>query len=377
MGGQGNGNHNGRPRGKAYADEAFAGAFAGAVARLITAPLDVLKIRFQLQFGDRVKYTSTTQAIRTIVSEEGIWSLWKGNLSATYLWVAYSMVQFSTYEYLKKLGDSVPDPFYTFSNDMSDTTEPRYNDKPLRSGLWKTTMLFLAGAGAAMTSTTMTYPLDIMRTQFAIQGRYKAFPTMSSYISHTVRTKGLPGFYAGLPAAVVGITPYMGLNFALYESCKSVMTQLQQSGDGTEGESRGLIRVLNSGFSGAFSGGVSKFLVFPLDTIKRRMQVQVLKNTVEGVGTVPRYSHMRQCAVDTLQKEGITGLYKGVFPTIMKSVLATAITFAAYEGAKEVLQLRRELDETSSKSCGTKEGSETSLTASLIPTNHVKLAESR
>ena len=32
-------------------DDMIAGAVAGAMARMITAPLDVLKIRFQLQFA--------------------------------------------------------------------------------------------------------------------------------------------------------------------------------------------------------------------------------------------------------------------------------------------------------------------------------------
>ena len=54
-------------------DEVIAGAFAGATARIVTAPLDVLKIRFQLQFGDNKKYTSITQALRMIIMEEGVW----------------------------------------------------------------------------------------------------------------------------------------------------------------------------------------------------------------------------------------------------------------------------------------------------------------
>ena len=37
------------------------------------------------------------------------------------------------------------------------------------------------------------------------------------------------GFYAGLPAALVGITPYMGLNFALYETFKSNLEILDNS----------------------------------------------------------------------------------------------------------------------------------------------------
>lgn len=59
---------------------ATAGAFAGAVARFVVGPLDVLKIRFQVQLeplgvhGAKCasKYTSMRQAVVTIVKEEGI-----------------------------------------------------------------------------------------------------------------------------------------------------------------------------------------------------------------------------------------------------------------------------------------------------------------
>lgn len=75
--------------GKAERQRAFldatAGAMAGCVARFAVGPLDVLKIRFQVQLEPfqrkgatllpgqlAPKYTSLAQAFRTIVREEGI-----------------------------------------------------------------------------------------------------------------------------------------------------------------------------------------------------------------------------------------------------------------------------------------------------------------
>lgn len=57
---------------------ACAGALAGAVARFVVGPLDVLKIRLQVQLepiaagAQTAHYTSMRQALVTIVKEEGI-----------------------------------------------------------------------------------------------------------------------------------------------------------------------------------------------------------------------------------------------------------------------------------------------------------------
>jgi solute carrier family 25 thiamine pyrophosphate transporter 19 len=78
-------------------DDVFAGAFAGVVARTVSAPFDVLKIRSQLQSGPGAEPLGVLGSFRRIINNEGFFALWKGNLSATYLWVSYAMVQFSVY----------------------------------------------------------------------------------------------------------------------------------------------------------------------------------------------------------------------------------------------------------------------------------------
>ena len=127
-------------------NDILAGAFAGAFARLLTAPFDVLKIRFQLQSKDNRKYTSIIQSIQTIIREEGVYSLWKGNISATWLWITYSMIQFSCFGFLKNLGLNLADQFNNKNSNnggiMIDSKRPQPT-----FGLLKSLVIFMAGAG--------------------------------------------------------------------------------------------------------------------------------------------------------------------------------------------------------------------------------------
>lgn len=178
-------------------DDAAAGAFSGVAARLLTAPFDVIKIRFQLQNRDNAKYLSMLQAFRTVIREEGFLSLWKGNIAATYLWISYAVVQFAVYGVLKRFGESLL-PVVPLSGDLlsasrasDDATNRRTSGD--HSKLLRTLVLFLAGASAGIIATATTYPLDIMRTQFALQGKDMVYKTMSSFITQTYRNKGIAG----------------------------------------------------------------------------------------------------------------------------------------------------------------------------------------
>lgn len=67
-------NANQKPKGTAHA---VAGGLAGACARLIVGPLDVVKIRMQVQLEPvscslNSKYTGLRQALVSIVKDEGV-----------------------------------------------------------------------------------------------------------------------------------------------------------------------------------------------------------------------------------------------------------------------------------------------------------------
>ncbi len=114
----------------------------------------------------------------------------------------------------------------------------------------------------AAVSTLLTYPFDIMRTQFALQGIDKFHNSMYSYISYTLRSHGWRGLFSGIGPAIVGIAPYVGLNFTFYEGMKKMLNVNTKTSTDDK-----LITVIKTGFIGGVAGGLSKLIVYPLVSI--------------------------------------------------------------------------------------------------------------
>lgn len=330
-------------------EAAACGAIAGGASRVLTAPFDVIKIRFQLQMGSistaadrqRLAYQTVAGSLRKVAREEGLIGLWRGNLAATYLWIGYGAIQFPVYEALKTELKCMP------------AVAP--------------VAAFVAGGGAGLVATVATYPFDVIRTQFAAQGLPRAHETMASFVMATLRAQGWKGLFAGLAPTALQIIPRMGLSFALYEKMDGAAAAAaggtsnpreDKEGAGDEWwweESR---RWCLSAVYGGVSGGIARVAIHPLDTLKRRMQARVLIGVssdapigaeamqstipVEGSNTRPataRSPSSWDCLGRIVRREGVTAVFKGLAPTLLKSVLSTAIIFAVYEGLKARLLL--------------------------------------
>ncbi|KAI8632185.1 mitochondrial dicarboxylate carrier protein [Xylariaceae sp. FL1651] len=287
-----------------------AGATAGLISRFVIAPLDVVKIRLQLQshpLSNRPSpeiqqgtpiYRGTLSALRHIVANEGITGLWKGNVPAELMYVSYAAIQFTAYRSNTLLLHRL-------------TGEENRLPHAVES--------FISGAAAGATATATTYPLDLLRTRFAAQGNDRVYTSLRRAVWDIRRDEGLRGFFRGLTPALAQIVPYMGLFFAMYETARLPFGQLELpwgSGDAT---------------AGVLASVVAKTGVFPLDLVRKRIQVQgptrsryVHKDIPEYVGTVRSIQQI-------IQREGVRGLYRGLTVSLLKAAPASAVTMWTYE----------------------------------------------
>ncbi|KXT00726.1 hypothetical protein AC578_8266 [Pseudocercospora eumusae] len=295
-----------------------AGAISGLISRFCIAPLDVIKIRLQLHYHSLADPLSrpfrprasagVSSVVRDIWQHEGITGFWKGNIPAECLYLSYGAVQFLAYRSTTQALDKISE-------------DGRYK-------LPGSAKSFIGGAVAGTAATTLTYPLDLLRTRFAAQGTERVYDGLVASVREITRNEGGAGFFRGLGAGIGQIVPYMGLFFALYESLKPPLASVQLpfgSGDAVAGVTASIL---------------SKSAVFPLDTVRKRLQVQgPTRQRYVGGMKIPVYekgvlSTLRMI----LMKEGTIGLYRGLSVSLVKAAPSSAVTMYVYERALHILQ---------------------------------------
>ena len=125
----------------------------------------------------------------------------------------------------------------------------------------------------------------------------------------------------------------MGVFFSAYETLRPLLVQLELpfgSGDAT---------------AGVLASTIAKTGVFPLDLIRKRLQVQGPARERFAGGMVPVYGKgVWSISRDILKKEGLRGLYRGLGIGLLKAAPASAITMWSYERAMKELKSRRALE---------------------------------
>nr|XP_012152695.1 PREDICTED: mitochondrial thiamine pyrophosphate carrier-like [Megachile rotundata] len=286
-------------------DHFIAGASSGFITRFCCQPLDVIKIRFQLQVEPITehpvsKYHSIIHAFYSISQEEGIRALWKGHVPAQLLSITYGMSQFYSYNLFMKLKDN-------FSS---------HNE-------WVYSAQFIAGANAGLIATVVSYPFDTIRTRLVAQSsNHQVYNGIIHSCSCIMRHESPRVFFYGLLPTALQIAPHTGLQFAFYGLFTDICKKYSHETTNT---------FYISMISGSAAGLLAKSVVYPFDLTRKRLQIQGFKHGRVGFGTFFECEGFVDCFKMTLKKEGVKGLFKGLVPSQIKAAVTTALHFTAYE----------------------------------------------
>lgn len=310
------------------------GGIASIIAGCSTHPLDLIKVRMQLQ-GEASASASvqTTQTLRPalafhppnnttnahvpvaprvgpvavgvrIVQQEGVAALFSG-ISATVLrQTLYSTTRMGLYDMLKK-----------------KWTDPNTKNMPLGKKI--VAGLIAGGIGAAVGN-----PADVAMVRMQADGRLPAaqrrnYKSVVDAITQMSKNEGVTSLWRGSSLTVNRAMLVTASQLASYDEFKEMIL-----GKGLMKDGLGIH--VTASFAAGFVAGV---VTNPVDVIKTR----VMNMKVEP-GAAPPYNGALDCAMKTIKAEGPMALYKGFIPTISRQGPFTIVLFVTLEQVRKLLK---------------------------------------
>ncbi|PHH70349.1 hypothetical protein CDD82_7183 [Ophiocordyceps australis] len=326
-----------------------AGGLAGCAAKTVVAPLDRVKILFQASNPQFAKYTGSSfgvlKAMKDIYLAEGYQGLFRGH-SATLLRIfPYAGSKFLAYEQFRAL--LIPSKEY---------------ETPLRR--------LLSGSFAGVTSVFLTYPLEVVRVRLAFETKHEGRSSLASicrqiYNEHPVDKTatarlpnagpnagpiaaasteaqplrpriGLVNFYRGFLPTLLGMLPYAGMSFLTHDTVSDMLrhaviaqyTTLARS-KSQSADKPAPLRSWAELMAGGVAGLISQTASYPLEVIRRRMQVG------GAVGDGHRL-RLGETARIIWMERGLRGFFVGLTIGYVKVFPMAAVSFYTYERMKLV-----------------------------------------
>jgi len=190
------------------------GIMAASIGICITNPIWCVKTRLQVQSNNITGYKGVFDAFNCIIKEEGVISLYKGLKPALILTVNPAL-QITFYEQFKRM-------FIYFKSMYSNI-----NDESILNSQ----DFLIMGALAKMCSSTVTYPIHLLRARL-FQVERNGLPNeivISKYsgvfdaMQKTYQYEGFTGFYKGLSANYLKTVPASALTFFFYENIMRII----------------------------------------------------------------------------------------------------------------------------------------------------------
>ncbi|KAI1269688.1 mitochondrial carrier [Xylariaceae sp. FL1019] len=200
---------------------------------------------------------------------------------------------------------------------------------------------FIAGAIAGGISRTATAPLDrlkvflLVNTKTDVNVALNAAKTgrplvalrnaggpLTTAVSDLYKAGGMRGFFAGNGLNVVKIMPETAIRFGAYEAAKKTLAGLEGHGDPQH------INPYSKFVAGGVAGMVAQFCVYPLDTLKFRLQSEYVTGGPRGNAL------LIQTARKMMAEGGARAAYRGVTMGLIGMFPYSAIDMGTFEFLK-------------------------------------------
>ncbi|KAI5821299.1 mitochondrial carrier domain-containing protein [Pyronema omphalodes] len=267
-----------------------AGGVGGVCAVLTGHPFDLVKVR--LQTAEAGVYKGALDVVRQTIAREGpIRGLYAGVSAPLYGVTPMFAVSFWGYDVGKQL-------------------VRKFSTVDEKTG-FSIAQISAAGFFSAIPMTLITAPFERIKIMLQLQGQQKGPPKYTSswdVARQLYKTGGIQNVFRGAGATLARDGPGSAAYFATYEYLKRRLSPED-----------GKLSLGAISFAGGAAGVSMWVLVFPVDTVKSRLQGAT---EATSVGKVIK---------DIYAKGGIKGFFPGVGPAMLRSFPANAATFVGLE----------------------------------------------
>jgi len=283
-----------------------AGGTSGAIAKTCTAPIERVKLIIQTQdanplivSGEVPRYTGIGNCFTRVMQEQGFAAFWRGNFTNVLRYFPTQAFNFAFKDSIKKMF-------------------PKADKKTNFAGFVATNVAAggLAGAG----SLCIVYPLDYARTRLAsdVGSGKREFSGLLDCLRKTA-AKGPGALYNGFGVSVIGIIPYRGVYFGMFDTLREMNPYAKEGG---------AIGFFSKFGVAQFTAICAGYASYPFDTVRRRLQMQSNKPRSEWL-----YSSTGDCFGKILKNEGFTSFFKGAGANALRTV-GSAMVLVLYDEIK-------------------------------------------
>jgi len=244
-------------------------------------------------------YKGVADCFRRVSAEEGVPSLWRGNLANCLRYFPTQALNFAFKDKIKA----------QFKVTKQDSWGAKLGKNVASGGL----------AGAM--SLTFVYSLDFARTRLANDaksskkgGGERQFNGLLDVYKKTMASDGFAGLYRGFAISCAGIIVYRGCYFGFYDTLKPLML----------GDDAGVAASFCLGYVVTVTSGL---VSYPIDTIRRRMMMTS--------GEAVKYNGSLDCAAQILRNEGVASMFKGAGANILRGAAGAGV-LAGFDKVKSV-----------------------------------------
>ncbi|KAJ0113311.1 hypothetical protein Patl1_01111 [Pistacia atlantica] len=270
---------------------------AVAVSTGVTHPLDVLKVRLQMQLvGQRGPLTGMGQLFVQMLKNEGPKSLYLGLTPALARSLLYGGLRLGLYEPSKYACD------WAF-------------------GSTNILVKIASGAFSGATATALTNPTEVLKVRLQMSSNTSLGPIAE--MQRLISEEGIRALWKGVGPATARAAALTASQLATYDESKRILIRWTPLEEGFH------LHLISSSIAGL----VSTLITAPVDMVKTRLMLQ---RESRKVGS---YKNGFHCAYQVMRTEGLRALYKGGFAVFARLGPQSTITFILCEKLRKLAGL--------------------------------------